>query len=281
VWEQRRTPTNTHLDRVLYGARTPYDPAEPAPDDPAAYLFELVFDYGERDAVPDDAPPPYAPPASWSVRADTFSTFKPGFEVRAYRLCRRILLFHRTDEDPAAPPELVRETRLRYDGDPALTKLVGVTTVGWRDGASIAYPETELGYTAAQIDPTVKRIDLGSAENLPPVDGRRTQWVDLDGEGIPGALIEDRPGWFYKRNLGGGALGPLETLPTRPSIDLSGGGQLVDLAGDGTKSLARFDVARRSTGCRFSRSPRCRASPSTTPTCGSSTSTATAGPTCS
>src|SRR5262249_22690426 len=98
-----------------------------------------------------------------------------------------------------------------------------------------------FGYTQAVVDPAVRRIDIASAENLPaPIDGKRTQWVDLDGEGIPGALIEDRPGWFYKRNLGGGALAPVERLATRPSLDLSGGGQLTDVAGDGTKALVRF-----------------------------------------
>ncbi|MEJ2364240.1 MAG: SpvB/TcaC N-terminal domain-containing protein, partial [Deltaproteobacteria bacterium] len=31
----------------------------------------------------------------WSVRPDPFSTYKPTFEVRTYRLCRRALMFHR------------------------------------------------------------------------------------------------------------------------------------------------------------------------------------------
>ena len=70
---------------------------------------------------------------AWTARADAFSTYKSGFEVRCYRLCRRILMFHRTGESP----ELVRETRLRYDGDASLGKLVGVTSLGWRGAESI------------------------------------------------------------------------------------------------------------------------------------------------
>jgi RHS repeat-associated protein len=234
IWEHNRAPVYRHLERILYGARTPYDPSGPAPADPAAYLFEAVFDYGERDGVPDGAAPPYAPPATWPARADAFSTFKPGFEVRCYRTCKRVLVFHRTGDAPA----LVHEVRLRYDGDRSLAKLIGVTAIGWRGGAPAALPEAVLGYTEAAVDPTVHRIDPASADNLPPpIDGRRTRWVDLDGEGLPGALVEDRPGWFYKRNLGAGQLAPVEALPTRPSFDLSGGGQLLDVAGNGSKAL--------------------------------------------
>jgi RHS repeat-associated protein len=240
LWEQQRDPVYPHPDRVRWGLRAPYDPTKAAPADPTAFLFELVFDYGERDGVAPGSAPPYDPPSTWTVRADAYSFFKPGFEVRCYRLCKRVLLFHRVDEAGAAP-SLVREVALRHDGDPSLAKLVGVTSIGWREGASLAYPEATLTYVAAQVDPTVRQIDLGSAENLPaPVDGKRTTWIDLDGEGIPGAMIEDRPGWFYKRNIGNGRLAPVEQLPTRPSLERSDGGRLIDLAGDGTKSLVRF-----------------------------------------
>src|SRR5208337_3538361 len=136
-----------------------------------------------------------------------------------YRLCRRILVFAHIDE-LGSDPALIRETRLHYLDDSSLTKLAGVTSAGWRDGTEIAYPEVGLDYTAALVDPTVHELDAASAENLPPpVDG------------IPGALVEDRPAWYYKRNLGGGRLAAAECLPLRPSQDLAGGGQLVDLAG--------------------------------------------------
>jgi hypothetical protein len=50
----------------------------------------MVFDYGEHDAdtpTPDEA-------GAWSCRNDPFSTYRPGFEVRTYRLCQRVLMFH-------------------------------------------------------------------------------------------------------------------------------------------------------------------------------------------
>src|SRR5205823_2847894 len=39
IWEEHRVPVYTHVDRILYGVRAPYDPSQPAPDDPSAYLF--------------------------------------------------------------------------------------------------------------------------------------------------------------------------------------------------------------------------------------------------
>ena len=240
VWEQHRAPVNTLIDRIRYGVRQPYDPAQEAPRDAASFLFEVVFDYGERESTGAGAEPRYFPPSTWTARADPFSTFKPGFDVRCYRLCRRILVFAHIDE-LGSDPALIRETRLHYLDDSSLTKLAGVTSAGWRDGTEIAYPEVGLDYTAALVDPTVHELDAASAENLPPpVDGSRARWVDLDGEGIPGALVEDRPAWYYKRNLGGGRLAAAECLPLRPSQDLAGGGQLVDLAGSGVKSLVHF-----------------------------------------
>ena len=38
------------------------------------------------------------------------------------------------------------------------------------------------------------------------VDGGRKQWVDLNGEGIAGVLIDADGAWYYKSNLGEGIL---------------------------------------------------------------------------
>ena len=62
-------------------------------------MFELVFDYGDHDT---DAPTPTA--AGHVVgRGDAFSTYRPGFEIRTYRLCRRVLMFHHFPTLGAAP----------------------------------------------------------------------------------------------------------------------------------------------------------------------------------
>ncbi|HEX8115186.1 MAG TPA: SpvB/TcaC N-terminal domain-containing protein, partial [Kofleriaceae bacterium] len=112
-----------YLKRIQYGNRMPLGDHEPAPADPAAWLFEVVFDYGEHDAIaptPDDVQP-----RSWQLRADPLSSFRAGFEVRTYRLCRRVLLFHRFAE-LGGTPCLVRSTDFTYDESPALTYLVKV-----------------------------------------------------------------------------------------------------------------------------------------------------------
>jgi hypothetical protein len=68
------------------------------------------------------------------VRIDSFSTYRPGFEVRAYRICRRVLMFHRFEE-LGPEPVLVRSTDFTYEHRAHLTKLVTATHAGYlRDG---------------------------------------------------------------------------------------------------------------------------------------------------
>ncbi|GFF22918.1 mono(ADP-ribosyl)transferase SpvB [Aspergillus udagawae] len=75
------------------------------------WMFEVVLDYGEHHAsVPrtsEDTP--------WSLRQDSFSTANAGFEVRTYRLCRPLLMFHHLPEEQDYPDEvLVSSTSLMY-----------------------------------------------------------------------------------------------------------------------------------------------------------------------
>src|SRR5207244_2711027 len=58
-----------------------------------------------------------------------------------------------------------------------------------------------------------------------------------DGEGLTGVLSAQAGAWFYKRNLGGGALAPVMRLASQPSVAAAGGLQLLDVAGDGKKAL--------------------------------------------
>ena len=53
-------------------------------------MFSVVFDYGEHDPM-NPTPTDSAP---WLCRQDPFSSFRSGFDIRTYRLCRRILMFH-------------------------------------------------------------------------------------------------------------------------------------------------------------------------------------------
>src|SRR5438874_353100 len=86
---------NKYLKRIRYGNANPYYASAVTPFVPAApvntlYFYEAVLDYGEHY---DDAPKS-AETETWRCRLDPFSDYRAGFEVRTYRLCRRILLFH-------------------------------------------------------------------------------------------------------------------------------------------------------------------------------------------
>src|SRR5262249_6700636 len=83
--------------------------------------------------------------------------------------------------------------------------------------------------------------------NLPSGLDGNYQWVDLDGEGLPGLLTEQPGGWYYKRNLSPltedhaatASFGPLEQIARLPTNAIQGGGrqQFIDLAGDGQLDL--------------------------------------------
>jgi len=110
-----RTPDGTrrfaataqrYLKRIQYGNRMPVARDQPAPVNDTDWLFEVVFDYGEHDA---SVPTP-AEVMAWSVRPDPFSRHRATFEVRTYRLCRRVLMFHRFAELGRRPPWFARPT---------------------------------------------------------------------------------------------------------------------------------------------------------------------------
>lgn len=234
-----------YLKRIQYGNRTPFSAA--------GWLFEVVFDYGEHDAAsphPDDR---VAGSQDWPVRLDPFSSYRAGFEVRTYRLCRRVLVFHRVKEllPPGTPlpagteieATLVRSTDLRHEHSPVLTCLAEVTQAGYvrrREGGYLraALPPLSLDYTRVEIHDQVARL----SEPQGGVDGSASQWVDLDGEGIPGVLTLSERAWYYRSNLGQGHLDTPAVLRTLPSpAELRGGfQQLADLSGDGQLDLVRY-----------------------------------------
>ncbi|MER6197682.1 SpvB/TcaC N-terminal domain-containing protein [Streptomyces sp. NPDC001586] len=249
----RQRAANRHLKRIRYGNRAPW----PSPLDAATgrrplpaddqWHFELVLDYGEHDPA---APTPHAAGA-WSARPDPFSSYRSGFEVRTHRLCHRVLMFHHFPDEPEVGAGcLVRSTDLRYAYGVHAT-LAAATHRGYqRDGGgyrSRSLPPAEFGYSEAVVDHTLRELDEESLDGLPTgLDGTRYQWVDLDGEGLPGILTEQGGGWFYKRNLSPltstrARFGPAETVPSRPSLALATGARFLDLAGDGRPDLVRFD----------------------------------------
>ncbi|NOT09808.1 MAG: toxin [Gemmatimonadales bacterium] len=255
--DPRRT-TNRYLKRIRYGNREPLlDPAtgrrprrvtaQEIAD--ARWMFEVVLDYGEHDS---GAPMP-ADPGAWAHRADAFSAYRAGFEIRTARLCRRVLMFHHfAHEENVGDDCLVRSTDFTYSHEidpadprnPTYTFLRAVTHTGYRrKGAGYdkrSLPPVEYHYSQPTIQDAVHEVDPANLPNLPiGVDGTAYQWTDLHGEGIPGILTEQVDAWLYQRNISPIGAQPLEFAPvelvaSKPNLVLAGGqAQLMDLAGDG------------------------------------------------
>ncbi len=251
---------NRYLKRVFYGNTI----SRLGQGDLAnmTWLFEVVFDYDEDHLVDPDPDGSSFFVATrdkghdWGTREDPFSSYHPGFELRTYRLCRRVLTFHHFPDELGTQDCLVRATELSYEESPIASFIIGITQSGFvrkpTDELANRYlrrswPGLELEYTKAEIDQTVHEVDRESLENLPQgLDGASYRWLDLDGEGLSGILTEQATAWFYKRNLSpiaaAARFAPLELLATRPSIAAAGGRshQFMDLAGDGQLDVAQL-----------------------------------------
>ena len=259
---------NHYLKRVFYGNRTPYFPdltEETESALPTDWCFELVLDYGEHDLqnpLPQET-------SSWISRIDPFSTYRSTFEIRTYRLCRRVLMFHNfAFESNVGVNCLVRSTDLAHSlsasdpSTPFYSHLLAVTQTGYtRSGngyLSKSMPPLQFGYTEATVNETVQIVEPESMKNLPyGLDGLHYRWVDLDGEGLAGILTEQATSWYYKPNLSPvnqqtinsventlPLFGPVEVVSRRPAIaELNGGRQqlLYDLSGDGHLALVDFE----------------------------------------
>lgn len=207
-WPQR------HLSRIRYGNTVPFGPDDPEPAT-NTWLFQVVFDYGDH---PGSGPEPDAP---WPARPDPFSTYRPGFDLRTHRLCRRVLMFH-DFPDLGPGPTLVTGVALGYDEDAAGSTLVSVTQTGHRrDGGTVtarALPPLWLTYSPVVPVPEFTPVAAGSLENAPHgLAERGSRWLDLHGDGLPGLLTETPDAWYYKPNDGTGRLGAQVRLAARPT----------------------------------------------------------------
>ena len=259
---------NRYLKRILYGNTLS---TLQQPDlSKQSWLFEAVFDYGEGHLAPlaadslgrelvaaslDEKQP-------WPARQDPFSRYRAGFEIRSYRLCQRVLMFHHFAEELGAPDYLVRATDFAYLQSPVASFISAVTQSSFlcqSDGTFLkgSLPALEFEYSTAQVQSDVRELDEASLANLPAnVDGAQYQWLDLDGEGLQGVLASYDDVWYYKRNL---SPLTLEFAGEQPSISAqfetiaevaklpgfaqakTGRHQFLDLAGDGRQDCVVLD----------------------------------------
>ncbi|MEN9521321.1 MAG: hypothetical protein RLZZ381_3909, partial [Cyanobacteriota bacterium] len=156
--ESNRTPAsrsaNRYLKHIYYGNATPRQKTDEDLSVRRDWLFEVVFDYGEHDR---DNPSPKEP-TQWTtdtLRPDPFSFYRSGFEVRTYRLCRRVLMFHHFQNEAGVGQDcLVRSTDFEYASDRKLiySFLKSVTQTGYKRQSGGGYlkkslPPLEFTYT--------------------------------------------------------------------------------------------------------------------------------------
>lgn len=228
IWERNRTQESRchqkYIKRILYGNRTPCrdldswkatDEAWPKTED---WMFEVVFDYGEHDKES----PRTAETQGWEMRQDPFSQNNFGFEVRTYRLCRRILMFHHFPKETGWRENLVASSDLGYQESPQATFLSRYTAnrhvvesatseSDIADGSEKLFYKTEsfppwtFDYTKPPLPNQMKaaQANVANLMGIPQTGSSLCEWLDLDGEGIPGLLTRITDGTMsYQQNRG-------------------------------------------------------------------------------
>jgi RHS repeat-associated protein len=276
IFEQWRLATQRYIRRIYYGnlpeplvdaQQRPITYADGAPvghlRNGRRYAFEVVFDYGDWD-IPTLLPHPAPLPANQQelfgadvessttrrpvpLRADRFSHFRAGFDIRTLRRCRRVLMFHHFAQLGA--PTLVRSTDFAYstDEDTQVSLLRSVTHTGYdRDSAAGDYrfasmPPVSFAY--ARFKPHEQRYQsltaLGGEMSSLALSDPNMALVDLFGDGLPDILQTGPAGFRYWRNLGNGVLDRPRTLAQMPggiSLDQPGVG-FGDMTGNGVADL--------------------------------------------
>ena len=236
---------NIYLKSVHYGNEKPWYTGDPSPD---RFLFEIVLDYGEHE----QNKPTTKETTKWLARPDAFSEYRAGFEVRTWRLCRRVLMFHHFPDELGQMDYLVRSMDFRHEEHPHLTYLEAITQTGYiwnKDGtlkSKRTMPPMEFRYFKPGFNTKVQELPPESLANLPAgLDESNYQWTDLYSEGISGILTEQGTGWYYKENMGDGQFSPARLVSPKPSFSgLNGGGlQIQDLEANGKKYLVSNEVA--------------------------------------
>jgi hypothetical protein len=127
--EQNRRFSNQYLKRILYGNEVP--------DDERSFFFETVFDYGEHiDNRSRET-------AKSGLHPNAFSTFRASIEIRTYRRCLRVLMFHRFPELGTEPVARVlhRSRETTPETSPTSRRDLPSRPLCWSDFAAPPYPK--------------------------------------------------------------------------------------------------------------------------------------------
>lgn len=223
VWEKNRTKESRcrqkYIKTIKYGNRIPsrdpksWEVSQLTKD--MDWMFELIFDYGEHS----HETPTSAESLDWKMRLDPFSQSHSGFEVRTYRLCRRILMFHHFPQQTSDSENLVHSIAIQYDESAHRTVLTGLSMTGHsivKEGPhgaarcwSESLPPWSFHYSAVEEPNKLAALEVNVINllELPGSDSKVSEWLDLDGEGMPGLLTRTDDGTLsYQRNKGLGAL---------------------------------------------------------------------------
>ncbi len=247
----RITYTNIYPEKILYGNKMPYKQfGDPFPEE-TNYMFQTVFDYGITDVNTE----PFDRINAWDFRADSFSDYKAGFEIRTTRLCRRVLLFHDLVElarkpDKSDSKTLIKSINFEYDTatEQDFTFLKTITSYGYIKKPDGTYshkklPPVGFEYQKHDWSSTVKTISSDDVIHAPSgLDEKFYQFTDLFNEGLSGILTEQANGWYYKHNLGDGKFERAKLVSPKPSFTgLGSVMHLADLDADGGRQLVSFD----------------------------------------
>ena len=258
--------TNKHLKKVKYSHIKPFYPNYKKADEETDwkeiyettgptdnFFFQAILDYGEHtDGTPKED-------VKWPARPDSFSDYRAGFEVRTYRQCQRILIFHCFTEDEFWQNKndylvdyLVRSMSFTYKhetDDPGklleLSYLANITQTGhvlMKDKLTKyekSLPPLTFQYQELEWNIDIKELTRENLANAPAGLSSGYQFTDFYGEGIPGILTEQADSWFYKENKGGGEFSIAKPVLSKPSFTGLGNGvlQLHDLGADGSKQI--------------------------------------------
>ncbi|MCP4150684.1 MAG: sugar-binding protein, partial [bacterium] len=256
IYQQGHSYNNRYIQSVKYGNFFDENEKE-------QFAFEILFDYGEYDLPGHNAGKitPSEPVREWAYRPDPFSSYRSGFEIRTCRLCRNILLIHHFENELGAPC-LVKSVSAHYQqagkygkiDSGGLSIMKSIVLTGYiRKGSQAAdqYETQEmppLEFTFSQFKPPAapefKELKMNGHSIPGYLDNVNFQPVDLDSEGIPGLLYNDRNTILYLEPEGDGNYSkpkPPERFPVDRDFQSV---SLVDLEGNGELELVVEDSTR-------------------------------------